>query len=811
MKHALFLALSLPLCGAPINLTSPDEAILLSVNLADSVTYSISRGEEKLLTPSPLGFEIKNQPTLSGPFERIAEQRTTIDDTWSPVWGQFNSIHNHANELKLTLKEQAAPHRQIHLTFRAYDDGVAFRYHFPEQPSLHQFEITNELTTFNLAADFQTWWVEALPDTYERNYNETPLSDCAERGASTPVTLKTPRGTHLAIHEANLTDWAGMKLKGSGTSLQTDLVPWFESDVKVKANTPHSSPWRVILIGSNAGDLAESQLILNLNEPCAIEDTSWIQPAKFMGIWWGMISGVWGWEYYPHPEKHGATTERALRYIDACAEMNIPCLLIEGWCEGWEGDIPGWADMNMLKTYPDFDIQRVTDYGKSKGVTLVGHHETGGNITNYENQLPEAFELYNRYGISRIKTGYVTGDIPLYTEGLTEPGREHHHGQFAVRHHQKIIELAAKHKIMICAHEPIKATGLSRTWPNFVAREGARGGEFNHFIGNPPAQTGILPFTRLLGGPMDYTPALFDCAYTPDKRFGTRSQQLSLMVTIFSPLVMAADLYQSYHNEPAAQFIKNIPVGKWDETQVLAAEIGDYLVTTRRHDQNWFLGATNNEDARELTLPLDFLDPGTTYEVLLYQDGPGADFEKNPYPVEIRNYKVTSSDSLNLILARGGGAAAEFYPEGTNYEKPSGNPGLLEENKTYTLQAKHSGRLLTARGREVQQFAAHTNRNQNWTLKKTGNGNWLVTNGTNAITATGSQNGDAVALEPIDPENPNQHWNIKHIVGSWFHLENPASKRLLDVAEVNYADGANLHIWDFAHGANQVWSLTTKP
>ena len=817
MKHlSLLLFLSLPLFAQKETLQSPDGGIAIAIDSgSQQLRFSVNRGDEVIINPSQLGFILKDAPALDGPFEILNSKATSIDETWKPVWGQFSSIRNHANQLQLALRETEKPFRRLNLTFRAYDDGVAFRYEFPPQPELNDFEITNELTTFNFAGNHKTWWVEALPDTYERDYNETLLSACAERGASTPVTLKTEAGTYLSLHEANLTDWAGMKLKRADGakehSLSADLVPWFESDVKVKVSAPHRSPWRTIQIARSPGDLIESQLILNLNEPSAIADTDWIEPAKFMGIWWGCITGTWNWEYEANPDKHGATTERALRYIDACVRNNIPCLLIEGWNEGWEGDIPGWGDMNMMKTYPDFDIKKVTDYGREKGVTLVGHHETGGNLANYEKQLPAAFEYYQKYGINRIKTGYVSGDIPLYTPGLTEKGREHHHGQFSVRHHQKIIEMAAEHKIMISAHEPIKATGLSRTWPNFVAREGARGGEFNHFIGNPPSQTCILPFTRMLGGPMDYTPALFDGAYTPDKRFGTRAQQLGLMVVLHSPLVMAADFYQAYDTEPATQFIRNVPVGKWDETQVLDSEIGDYVVTARRQGAHWFLGGINNEEARTMTLPLDFLPKDQAFHLIVYQDTAESDFHDNPYSIEIKELLVTATDTLELNFAKGGGIAAEFYPEGTDFTRPSGTPGVIDENVQYHLRAKHSGRLITARGSQVEQYADDKSQNQSWSFQKVKNGNFIISSGKQALTAQGDDNGSEVLQQEITQDSEHQQWRAKHIVGTWFHIENAANGLLLDVAEISYSDGAKLHLWEHAYSPNQVWSLEAQP
>lgn len=809
---AFAIAIPLAFAAEEKTLSSPDGKTVVTFLLDEGKPkYAVTYHGEVIIKPSRLGMEFADHAPLVGPFAIGSEQQKKIDETWKPVWGQHAQIHNQANELSLQLLETEGEKRSLNIILRAYDDGVGIRYHLPKQDKLGEFQLTNELTTFEFSVDHKTWWVEGLYDTYERNYSESPLSRAATTGASTPVTMKTAAGTYISLHEANLTDWAGMKLKraenGPKLSFEADLVPWFESEIKVKGKTPHFSPWRTIQLGQNPGDLIESSLILNLNEPSKIVDTSWIQPAKFMGIWWGCITGTWNWELEEDPDKHGATTERAKRYIDACVRNNIPALLIEGWCEGWEGGIPGWGNMNMLKPYPDFDIKEVTEYGKERGVALVGHHESGGNITNYENQLPEAFEFYKKYGINRIKTGYVTGDIPLYTEGLTEKGREHHHGQFNVNHHQKIIEMAAKYQIMIDAHEPIKATGISRTWPNYVAREGARGGEFNHFIGNPPSQTCTLPFTRLLGGPMDYTPGLFDGAYTSDKRFGTRSQQLALYINLWSPLQMAADFYQAYDNEPATQFIRNVPVGNWDETIVPQAAIGEFIVTARRQGKNWFIGAITNEESRILPVPLDFLAADQKYTAIIYADGDGADFESDPYPVKIEEREVDSTTTLDFALARGGGVAVEVYPAGTEFTRPSGDAGKLHEKKKYQLRAKHSDRLATVKGNSLIQLADAKKDTQHWFFADAGNGTFRLINDGKALTALGDENDAAVTMQAVDQSNAHQLWEMKHIVGTWFHIVNKPNGRLLDVAGVNYSDGGQLHLWEHAHSPNQIWSV----
>jgi alpha-glucosidase len=533
-----------------------------------------------------------------------------------------------------------------------------------------------------------------------------------------------------------------------------------------------------------------------------------------MGIWWGCITGVWNWEYQEDPDKHGATTARTKRYIDACARNGIKHLLVEGWCEGWEGGIPGWRKMNLLKPYPDFDIGEVVRYGKKRGVSLVGHHETGGDIAHYESQLPKAFEYYKKWGINRIKTGYVTGDKEVYTGQLTPHGREHHHGQFMVRHHQKIIEMAAKYHIMIDAHEPIKATGISRTWPNFVAREGARGGEFNHFIGNPPSQTCTLPFTRFLGGPMDYTPGLFDVGYQPGKPFGTRAQQLALYVVFWSPVQMVADLYQAYDGEPAMQFIRNVPVGKWDETVVPQAEIGKYIVTARRQGRRWYVGAITNEDARTLELPLDFLEKDTRYEVVIYADGEGADFRSHPYPVEITEGLADQKTTLTLDLKPGGGVAIEMVPVGVAHTRPSGDAGLVVDGASYRLRAKHSGRLLGIKnGKVIQQVDMKRRKNQNpqsWKFKSIGEGHWQILCGGRALGALDKDNDSSIDLVSSNPKDPLQHWYLDHIVGSWYRIYLADTENVLDIQGVNYSDGGCAHLWQWVNKPNQIWSLEKK-
>lgn len=786
-------------------LASPGERSVITFSLANGrPEYSVGFGDELILSPSPLGFVFKDRPPLVGPFRVTKSQRKTIQEDWKPVWGQFSEIRNHGEGLVVQLEEVASTRRQLILIFRAYDDGVAFRYVLPKQPNLDQFAITDELTTFHFTDDADAWWCEALPDTYERDYQETPLSQAAPAGMQTPATFRTQKGTYVSLHEAALVDWAGMKLKSvdsaSTLSPKADLVPWFESDIRVKGRTPMRSPWRTIQLADRPGGLVESSLILNLNEPSAIEDTSWIEPSKFMGIWWGMITNTWTWDH-DDPDQHGATTERAKRYIDACAEVGATGLLVEGWCEGWSGGIPGWRNMEFTNPTEDFDILEVVRYGKSKGVRLVGHHETGGDIPNYERQAEAAFNFYRKLGINTVKTGYVTGDKPVYTD--TPPAREHHHGQHMVRHYQRNVELAAKYGIMIDAHEPIKATGLSRTWPNFIAREGARGGEFNSFVGNPPRHTTILPFTRILGGPMDYTPGLFDCAFEPDKPFSTRANQLALYVVLWSPLQMAADHYQCYQGEPAAAFIRRVPVGHWDETRILDAEIGDYVVTARRHGNAWFLGALNDENPRTLELPMEFLAEGRNYHAIVYEDAADADYRTNPHAMQIRKIDLARGTPLELNLRAGGGAAIEIQPSDEPLDLPTGDAGKPPVDTPLMLRAKHSDRALTVSDTSIVQHAPGDS-GQTWTLEQDGERGWKMICGSRVLTADGDDNGSTLRLDP-DRSDDAQRWNFEHIAGSFYRIINVGSGRLLDVSGNSYADGAKVHLWEPVHAPNQVW------
>jgi alpha-glucosidase len=597
--------------------SSPDgriEAVLALT--AGRPVYSISHDGRPVIQPSTLGFRFKDDPPLLEGFVIDAVERATIDETWKPVWGSSSEIRNHCNELAVRLKEEGGQGRVMTVVFRVFDDGVGFRYVLPEQPRLGTFDIVSEETTFRLAGDHTVWWNRNDYDSYEHLFRETPLS--AVEGANTPVTMVTAQGLCLSIHEANLTGYSGMTLvpeEGVPNSLAAELVPWPDGVTRVMGSTPLATPWRTIQIGERPGDLLESNLILNLNEPCVIEDTSWIRPMKYLGIWWSLHIGGETWHEGP---THGATTANAKRYIDFAAEHGFGGVLVEGWNTGWDR----WGAQgafDFVTPYDDFDLEGVVAYGRDRGVAVIGHHETGGDAADYETRVDAAFDLYKRVGIDAVKTGYAGG---IYPRG------QHHHGQWMVFHYRKILEKAADARIMLDVHEPIKPTGISRTYPNMMTREGVRGMEYNAWSeGNPPEHTTILPFTRMLAGPLDYTPGIFDLTfddYKPDYRVhSTVAKQLALYVVLMSPLQMAADLPENYEGNPAFQFIERVPC-TWDETRVLDAVIGDYVVIARRSGDEWFLGAITDEKGRVLEVSLDFLAAANgTYRARVFRDGPG--------------------------------------------------------------------------------------------------------------------------------------------------------------------------------------------
>ena len=649
---------------SPLTVASPDGKTQVSVGVDGGVLrYSVRRNDANVVTPSRLGFAFKGAPPLVDSLRITGSQRATYDSTWTQPWGEVAKVRDHHNELRVDVAETKAPARHFTVTFRVFNDGLGFRYELPDQPAITDYEISDELTEFTLADNASAWWIASNRprlDRSEQLYSEGPVSTLDS--VQTPLTMKFSNGLYAVIHEANLVDYPRMFLAGprmESRTLRAALAPWADG-VKVRGHTPLVTPWRTIQLADRIEDLQPQLLTLNLNPPNKLGDPSWIVPQKYVGIWWGMHLNTMTWSSGP---KHGATTANTRKYIDFAAANGFKGVLVEGWNIGWDGNwIENKNAFTFTKAYPDYDLPGLAAYAKSKGVGLIAHNETSGGIENYERQLEDAYKLYQSLGIHAIKTGYVADTVG---------GGQSHYGQFAVRHHRKVIETAARYGIMVDAHEPIHDTGERRTWPNMMSREGARGQEYNAWGaegGNPPEHESILFFTRLLAGPMDFTPGIFDLllkstgegARTPEQSRPrtTLAKQLALYVVLYSPLQMAADLPENYANQPAFQFIKDVAVD-WDTTRVITAAIGDYVVVARRQKgaPTWFLGAITDENARTFTVPLDFLTPGKRYEAEVYADGAGANWRNNPLPVAISRKAVTSATRLTVALAPGGGQA----------------------------------------------------------------------------------------------------------------------------------------------------------
>ncbi len=632
---------------------SPDGSVLVQVKLKGGApVYTVQRNGQTIITDSKLGFILKNQPALAADFKVADVRKSSFDETWTQPWGEVKTIRNHYNSLAVTLGEQTNLKRTVIVEFRVYNDGVGFRYEFPQQPNLKDFVIMDELTEFAIAQDPAAWWIPAYSDDMDSEclFRKNKVSELKEK-MHTPLTLEGA-GLYISIHEAALVDYASMTLFNQGNkTLKCDLVPWTNGD-RVVATAPMKTPWRTIQIASKPGDLATSYLILNLNEPNKLGDVSWIKPGKYTGIWWGMHIKTHTWESGPH---HGATTENMKAQIDFASKHKFSAVLAEGWNEGWEGDWTAAGNFNFTKPYTDYDIAEVSRYAKERNIGLIAHHETGGNIKNYEQQLEDAFKFCAQYDIHRLKTGYVN----------RRPGGEHHQGQYMVRHYHKVMETAARYKVMLDVHEPVKDTGLRRTYPNMMTREGARGTEYEAWSeGNPPEHTTILPFTRCLGGPLDYTPGIFDIQFKTTGTFRvhtTLAKQLALYVILYSPLHMAADLPQNYEGNPAFKFIEDVPTD-WDQTIIPDAQIGKYVTTVRkdRNSDDWYLGSITNEESRTVEVKLSFLSPGKKYTAEIYQDGKEADVTTNPLPIAITTKVVDAGTILKLPLAKGGGAAIRF-------------------------------------------------------------------------------------------------------------------------------------------------------
>jgi hypothetical protein len=659
--------------------SSPDNIIQVHfmLNGNGQAAYRVFYSGQLVLDTSFISFDFEDMPLLGAGLKLLKSETVSFSETWPMPWGEQDSVLNHYNQLKIWLQESVEPARKFNLIFRVFNDGLGFRYEFPEQNGWTEALILEEQTEFNLTGDHTCWWIPGDWDIYEHLYNTTKFSeidaiDAAKdvnlaqtyvpnNAVNTPLTMKTKEGIYLSFHEANLTNYSDMTLMIHPDELKmSSCLVGGPNSYKVKRELPFETPWRTIEIADRAGDLIESKMILNLNEPNKLGDVSWFKPTKYMGIWWEMHLEKSMWDLASG--KHGATTENAKRFIDFASENGIGAILVEGWNTGWEHWI-GFEDregvFDFVTPYPDYDLQEVVRYGKEKGVDLIMHHETSSAVTTYEQQMDTAFRLMQSLGIHAVKTGYV---------GKIIPRGEYHHGQWMVNHYQKVIEEAAKYQIAINAHEPIKATGLRRTYPNFISREGLRGNEFNAWSadgGNPPEHLTIVPFTRMLAGPIDFTPGIFNIKldpYRPNNQVNTTlAHQLALYVVLYSPIQMAADLIENYQGHPAFQFIRDVPVD-WSETKVLDGEIGEFVVIARREKNsgNWFLGAVTDENPRALDLNFNFLEPGKSYTATFYKDAPDTHWDDNPTAYAIEKTELNSDSKITIQLAAGGGVAVSI-------------------------------------------------------------------------------------------------------------------------------------------------------
>lgn len=657
---AIPLFMLLIACGREqvFEVSSPDGRINVAVrSKKGEIFYAVSKYNRVVLLDSKLGLQFQNMRPLDSELEILSTEDSAFSQTWEQPWGERRFVENTYHQLTIHAREKQMPNRKLNIVFRVFNDGIGFRYIVPKQDKIDSIIISQEETEFKLPTVCKAWWIPAYKEKfYESLYRHTAINEMDT--VCTPITIELDDSLYLAIHEANLTDYAAMNLYcKDSTTLTCDLTPWSTGE-KVKTKAPMQSPWRTIIIADKSGDLITSYLILNLNEPSLIEDKSWIKPGKYIGIWWGMHQEKYTWSQGP---KHGATTENAIRYIDFAASNQFNGVLIEGWNYGWDGDwtVNGHL-FDFVKPYPDFDIEKISAYAARKNVTLIGHNETGGATINYENQLDSAFKFYQRYGVSSVKTGYVSQHLD---------GKEFHSSQYGVQHYRKVIETAAKYHIMIDNHEPVMPTGLQRTYPNFMTSEGVRGQEWDAWSidgGNPPDHTTIVPFVRGLAGPMDFTFGTFSFKNpVHPKTFvhTTIAKQVALYLIIYSPFQMASDLPENYKPNKAFEFITMVPVD-WEDTRVLDAKIGDYVIIARkdRNSGDWYLGAITDENRREFTVDLSFLPNNHAYKAQIISDGPNACYDSQPTDFEYDETIVNSAKKIQVSLAPGGGAAIHFIP-----------------------------------------------------------------------------------------------------------------------------------------------------
>lgn len=704
-KLTVIYLLLLPFVSAGQTLRSPGQDFQLNFTLSEAgrPLYDLVYKGKEVIATSGLGLELKNQPSLLEGFEITDVQENSSDTTWKPVWGEQKEIRNHYNELAVTLVQKETDQKMI-LRFRLYDEGLGFRYEFPQQEQMGHFVVANEKTEFAMTGDHKAFWIPGDYGTQEYDYNESKLSELREIGSAykggdswskrfsptavqTSLMMKTEEGLYINLHEAALVDYSAMHLELDDQNMifTSALTPDVNGDMAYLI-TPATTPWRTVIVTDDARDILTSNITFNLNEPSKIGDTSWIKPMKYIGVWWEMITGKSSWDYTsdfkavklgetdyesatPHG-RHGATTKNVKKYIDFAAKHGFNGVLVEGWNIGWEDWIGNSKDyvFDFTTPYPDFDLEEIEKYAKSKGVEMIMHHETSASVRNYERHLEEAYEFMKEHGYNAVKSGYV---------GNILPRGENHYSQWLVNHYQYAIEKAAEYEIMVNAHEAVRPTGVGRTWPNLIANESARGTEFQAFGGSKPFHVTVLPFTRLLGGPMDFTPGIFEMDISklnPDNDSWVNStlvNQLALYVIMYSPLQMAADLPENYDRFPDAfQFIKDVALD-WDETFVLAAEPGDYVTIARKGkgEDEWYIGGVTDENTRTANISFDFLPKKQKFIATIYADGKDASYDKNPQSYTIRKVIVDSKSKLKQRLARGGGVAISIKPAGKEERK----------------------------------------------------------------------------------------------------------------------------------------------
>lgn len=645
-----------PKTDAVYEVKSPNGRVVATFILDHGqIAYFVQKDEKVILRKSKLGLALKDTSPLADGLEIVRAYSRTVDETWKAYWGEQHIIRNNYNETAIYLEESEAPNRLLTMRFRVYDDGVAFRYEVPAQPEMKTMVVSDEMTEFAVDANSRSWSIPAYqPDRYEYDYVEHPVYSLTD-SVHTPLTIATTSGHYISIHEAALYNYGGMTLKLNGSSLKSDITP-LSDGMKAYVELPFSTPWRTITIGHDALDLTTSRMTLNLNDPPR-EDFSWVEPTKFLGIWWAMYVGEWTWA---PGERHGATTEHAMQYIDSCRNLGIPALLVEGWNNGWEGDwLENGANSIFTEATPDFDMQIVSDYARANGVELVGHHETVGFVDNYESQMEEAYKYLKRYGIRYIKSGYAGSKMVINGH------REFHHSQLGVLHYQRALELAAKYQIMLDVHEPIKGTGIERTWPNLMTKEGARGQEYEGGA-LTPSHACYLPFTRLLAGGMDYTSGILDVGNFAKRIASTITRQLAYYVTIYSSMQMAADRPQFYENNypDLFEFIRDVPL-KWERTIPLFGEIGKCYVVARQawESSDWYIGGVTNEEARRVDLYIDFLEPQVNYIAKIYRDADDAHYRDHQLGYVIEEKILRQGDHLEMYLAPGGGFAMKIHKQ----------------------------------------------------------------------------------------------------------------------------------------------------